>query len=144
MELQTTKTIFDAQVFTILWSKVIGLNFITITKDKFGNYHSETKCWDFVRFIMWIFLSFSVTMDNLRIPSDISSKRAFLDEFLIATNGKVGVTRSCFELVYAFCFRHEFFEILRDIKWIDDQVKTFKILFYKMFILFIFILSSHI
>lgn len=124
MKLTEAKNIFDVQAFPIWWSKVIGLNFISIRKDKFGKSHQETNILDFVRFVIWIFISFSVTMDGFRRPSDINSKRSFLIEFLWGSCGKLGVTRSCFELVYFFCFRYEFFNIFEGIQWIDDQVKN--------------------
>lgn len=122
MKLKAAENIFESQIVGIFWSKVIGLNFITIRRDKFGKYFASTRVWDVLRFFILLIFNFSVAADNWNIPSDTNSNRSFLAEFLITMNGRVAVSGSCIELIQIFIFRHEFFNVLENIQWIDEKV----------------------
>lgn len=118
----TAKDSFEANKFCYIYGKIINFIFVTITKDKIGNYVSQTTKQDVLRFFIGFPIALYIFYDTLATNLK-QEKRSIIFEIILVINGKVQTLQTGVVMLQMFLFRSEYFKILKSIEWIDMKVK---------------------
>ena len=116
------KDFFEVMKFCNLISDIVGYKFVTIERNKLGKYHAFTSNLDKIKFLVAVILCSWLFMDLWNTPIEKHSKRSLIFEIIINLNGKIQGNHCGVVMLAAFFMRHKFFEIMKNILWIDQKV----------------------
>lgn len=116
-----SQNIFESFRFCYFLNKFSGNLFFTIEKDSRGNFYSSTSAWDF--FIFFCSASFAF-YNFLKVSesSQIISNSSVIVELAVRFNDKIVYFKFFLTILWSFVFRHNIYEILANLNWIDLKV----------------------
>lgn len=121
MELLRAGNVFEASKICEIFGKVVHFIFITIKRDKKGNYYAYTSLFDIVRIAIGIIYCCFVFIDVSK-PYEQYSSRSTIFELMVWINTRIEVLHPTFALIIVFYFRYDYFTIKKTLQKIDDKV----------------------
>lgn len=121
MKLFVAKDVFETNKFCYFYSKLVNFVFVTIFKSENGFYTSKTSKWDILRFTFGFIFAIYIFYKTL-LTSIQQEKRSIIFEIILSLNSKMQTMNISAVMLHGFIYRHEYFEILKTIHWIDFKV----------------------
>lgn len=117
------KNFFDAYTFCDLFAKIVGFQFISIQKDKIGNYFAKSSTSDILRAFAFFLFGVYMTRYILGVAIEVNSGRSVIFEIMTAINGKFQADHGFLMAIQFLILREDYFEVLRNIHLIDVKVR---------------------
>lgn len=123
MKSTKAKNIFESSNFCLSLLKWLNLLFITIkSTNSSGNFYAVTTKFDLFHLFVWIIFGLWFCADILSM-SVVHSSRSIIFEIGISLSSKSQCLQPFCVSVGTLLYRHEIFNALKDIYWIDQKVK---------------------
>lgn len=127
MKLIEPKNIFYSFKFCDIFAKVFGIQFISIRKDKLGNYFAKTSQFDILRAFIAILYGIWMLKSMAETTMELNSGRSLIFEITTVLNSKFHGDH-CFIMFFMYLTFHKcYFKILKNIHEIDEKVNDFKV-----------------
>jgi hypothetical protein len=115
------ENIFDAMHYCSVFSKLINFNFVTFIKSKCVKHHQRTSFYDILRLLVGISLTLWLWSELSNRKLALSS-RSIIFEIGKFLGSKLEIVHPSIVTVQLFIYRHEYFNMLNNINWIDQRV----------------------
>lgn len=115
-----SNSIFDSFKFIYHLNKLSGFLFFT-TRTGSEGFYSVTTAWDIAIFLISLSAASCAIKEAFKAPFLVNSRSIILD-IGSYVNGKTSILHPAILIIINFYHRHDIFQILHNLHWIDAKV----------------------